>query len=299
MQIDQRTKVIMHQVKRFIFLLTTSSLFFQCEYFRPQEQAERTPVAKVGESYLYLDELEGLVPKNVAKEDSAKLSDKYVNDWVKKQLIVDKALSEIAINQAEIERKVEDYRYALISHEFEKLYINSHLDTYIDQDEIDAYYLERSENFILKQNIVKCLFVQVPKNAPSLNQFRRNIRSYPNTNVDDIKDYSFQYAIKSFMDDSVWVNFDELIINTPLKNITNKIQFLQQTSFSETSDENYTYFLKILDYKISDQVSPLEFIREDIENIIINKRKLALKKELEKAIYDDAISNKSFEIYNN
>ncbi|MFT5570737.1 MAG: hypothetical protein ACI9RP_002794 [Cyclobacteriaceae bacterium] len=50
---------------------------------------------------------------------------------------------------------------------------------------------------------------------------------------------------------------------------------------------------------MSDQVSPLEFIREDIENIIINKRKLALKKELEKAIYEEATVKKNFEIFSN
>ena len=289
----------MQTLIRASFAILFALFFTRCEFFRPQEQNDRVPIARAGESYLYLDDLEGLTPKNISSEDSAKLANKYVDDWVKKQLIVDKALSEIAINEAEIDRKVEDYRYALISHEFEKLYIDSHLDVFVGQEEVEEYYEERSENFILKQNIVKCLFVQVPKTAPSLNQFRRNIRSYPNTNVEDIKDYTYQYAIKSFMDDSVWINFDELILNTPLKNINNRIQFLQQTTFSETSDDNYIYFIKIMDYKISDQVSPLEFIREDIENIIINKRKLALKKELEKAIYDDAISKKSFEIYSN
>ena len=271
----------------------------QCQFFNPQESRSQTIIARAGEEYLYLEDLEGLAPKNVSKGDSAKLAEKYRDDWIKKQLIVDKARSEIAINEAEQERKVLDYEYALISHEFEKLYINSHLDAQVSTEEIEAYYQERSDNFILKQNIVKCLFVQVPKTAPELKQLRRNIRNYPNTNKDDIKDYTYQYAIKSFLDDSLWVNFDELIVSTPLKELDNRIRFLQQTTFSETSDENYSYYLKILEYKISDQISPLEFIREDIENIIINKRKLALKKELEKAIYDEAISKNSFEIFNN
>ena len=270
-----------------------------CEYLRPQETKQQVPVARAGESFLYKEDLAGLAPKNVTNEDSTNLAEKYIDDWIKKQLIVDKARAEIAINEAEIERKVLDYRYALISHEFEKLYINSHLNTQVSQEEIEAYYEERSDNFVLKQNIIKCLFVQVPKTAPALNQLRRNLRSYPNTNKSDIEDYTYQYGIKSFLDDSSWVNFDELIINTPLKEINSRIQFLQQTTFSETSDENYVYYIKILDYKISDQISPLEFIREDIENIIINKRKLALKKELEKAVYDEAISKNSFEIYNN
>jgi hypothetical protein len=270
-----------------------------CEYFRPQEKIEKIPIARAGDEFLYDQDLKGLAPQNISNEDSAKLADKYINDWIKKQLIVEKAREEIAINEAEIERKVMEYRHALISHEFEKLYISSHLDTQVSQEEIQEYYEARSDNFVLKQNIIKGLFVQVPKSAPALTQLRRNLRSYPNSNKEDIKEFVYQYAIRSFLDDSLWVNFDELIMTTPLKDINNRIQFLEQTTFSETSDEHYIYYIKILEYKISDEISPLEFIREDIENIIINKRKLALKKELEKAIYDEAISKNGFEIFTN
>jgi hypothetical protein len=287
-------------MSRVVLWIGVLAISTQCQYFRPQENKSQSPIARAGEEYLFLEDLEGLTPKNISKEDSAKLAEKYRDDWIKKQLIVDKARSEIAINEAELERKVLDYQYALISHEFEKLYINSHLNTQVSSEEIQTYYQERSDNFILRQNIVKCLFVQVPRTAPNLKQLRRNIRNYPNTNKEDIREYAYQYAIKSFLDDSVWVNFDELIVSTPLiKTIDNRIRFLQQNTWNESKDDSYFYYLKILEYKISDQISPLEFIREDIENIIINKRKLALKKELEKAIYDEAISKNSFEIYNN
>jgi hypothetical protein len=298
LQIDQTAKVIMDKLAKMTAIGLVIFLS-GCEYFRPQEKVAQTPIARAGDELLYDQDLKGLAPQNVSKEDSAKLADKYVNDWIKNQLIVEKARAEIAINEAEIERKVTEYRHALISHEFEKLYINSHLDMLVSQEEINDYYEQRADNFVLKQNIFKGLFVQVPKSAPSLTQLRRNLRSYPNTNKEDIKDFVYQYAIRSFLDDSLWVNFDELIMSTPLKEVSNRTQFLRQTTFSETSDENYVYYIKILDYKISDEISPLEFIRDDIENIIINKRKLALKKELEKAIYDEAISKNSFEIFTN
>jgi hypothetical protein len=297
LQIDQANKMIVQISMRIKGLLGLLIFISSCEYFKPQDKIAQEPVARAGESYLYQEDLMGLTPQKLSSEDSTKLVNKYVDDWIKKQLIVDKAMSEIAINEAEIERKLLDYRYALISHEFEKLYINSHLNTEVTQEEIEQYYTERSDNFILKQNIIKCLFIQVPKSVPALTQLRRNLRSYPNTNKNDIKEFAYKYAVKSFLDDSLWVNFDELMVSTPLKDIESRIQFLQRTTFSETSDDSYVYYLKILDYKISDQVSPLEFISEDIENIIINKRKLALKKELEKAIYDEAVTKNSFEIF--
>lgn len=279
------------------FILILLPVLISCDYFQQKEIVEEQPLARVGETYLYEEDISGLVPSNISTEDSSKLSEKYVNDWIKKQLMIKRAQEEISLDQADIERKILDYRYALIVHEFEKLYINSHLNTLVEQEEIEEYYQEKSDNFLLKQNIVKCLFIQIPKSAPDINRLRRNVRAYPGSNKEDIEEYCYQYAIRSFLDDSLWVNFDEVIQNTPWKDMTNKIQFLRRTSFNETSDEDYIYFLRILEFKISDEISPLAYIRDDIENIIINKRKLALKKELEKAIYEEAQSQKSFEIY--
>ena len=44
--------------------------------------------------------------------------------------------------------------------------------------------------------------------------------------------------------------------------------------------------------------APLDYIKPTIDQIVINKRKLELIKELEKDITKDAIKNKQFEIYN-
>jgi len=286
------------RIYHFVFILICVGLI-SCDYFVQKSQKEKTPLARVGENYLYKEDIQSLVPLGVNIQDSSKLAEKYVNDWVKKQLMISRAQSQIAFDESEIERKVLDLRYALMVHEFEKLYINSHLNTEVSQEEIDQYYQEKSDNFLLRQNIIRCVFAQVPNTSADVNRFRRNIRSYPNSNKEDIEEYCYQYAIQSFLEDSLWVDFDEVIMNTPLEEIDDKARFLSRTEFSETSDDDYIYFLRILEYKTSNEVSPLPYISEDIENIIINKRKLALKKELEKTIYDEARAEKSFEIFSN
>ena len=90
-----------------------------------------------------------------------------------------------------------------------------------------------------------------------------------------------------------------MVKSTPLATIPNKVQFLRDNSFVESSDDKFIYFIKLLEYKISDQVSPLEFIREDIVNIILNKRKIELAKKLEEEIINEAQQNDEFEIYRN
>jgi hypothetical protein len=45
------------------------------------------------------------------------------------------------------------------------------------------------------------------------------------------------------------------------------------------------------------KVAPLAYIEPTVKQIIINKRKLALVKQLEIDITDDAIKDKEFEVY--
>jgi predicted house-cleaning noncanonical NTP pyrophosphatase (MazG superfamily) len=50
------------------------------------------------------------------------------------------------------------------------------------------------------------------------------------------------------------------------------------------------------EYRISDNVSPLEFVTDEIKNIILNKRKVELAKKLEDEVYENALEHKEFEI---
>ena len=269
----------------------------RCDFINKSQRPKSEPVARVGDNYLYAQDFVKDMPMGLSSSDSARLVDKYIDDWIKKQLLFIKANEELSISEINIDRKVEDYRYALIMHEFEKIYIRSHLNTQVTQEETESYYYERSENFLLKQNIVQCIFAKIPVSAPDITQIRRNIRNFPNTDIQDIKNYCYQFADLSFLDDSIWISLDELVLNTPLTSLQNKTQFLEKTVYSETRDKSYIYLFRILEYKISDQIAPLEYVREDIENIIINKRKLALKKKLYETIYEEALKTKKFEVY--
>jgi hypothetical protein len=84
-----------------------------------------------------------------------------------------------------------------------------------------------------------------------------------------------------------------------LAEIPNKVQFLRSYNYYETNDNENLYFLKIDAYNISDNVSPLEFVKQDIKNIILNKRKVELARKLEDEVYQNAAARKDFEIYSN
>jgi hypothetical protein len=280
------------------FALTISS----CDLIRMKKDDQqvdvRKPVARVNNTYLYQDELAGLVNGKTPKDDSIARVTAYINSWVRKQLLINEAMKNININEAEVERKVLDYRYSLIGYEFQNFFIKQNLDDSVSEDEVDKYYKEHSDNFILKQNIVRGTFIKVPKEAPRTKRVKDLIFSKSDKDMNELRSYCLSFSSAYHLSDSTWIEFDKLAVNSPMAEIPNKIQFLKTSPYYETEDTKSLYFLKIDEYKISDNISPLEFVKEDIKNIILNKRKVELAQKLEQDVYENAVKKKDFEIFN-
>ncbi len=277
-------------------------LFMGCEFIRMKNENNETEivrkaVARVNNSYLYQDELNGIIPEGTDLADSVARVTTYINSWIRKQLVINEAMKNIDINEAEVERKVLDYRYSLIGYEYQNYYIKKNLNDSISDKEIQDYYKEGLDNFILKQNIIQGTFIKVPKEAPRTKRIKDLMYSKKDKDIAELKSYCLSFSAAYHLADSSWIEFDKLAVNSPLSEIPNKIQFLRSYNYYETSDTEFLYFLKIDAYKISDNVSPLEFVKQDIKNIILNKRKVELARKLEEDVYENAAKRKDFEVF--
>jgi len=56
--------------------------------------------------------------------------------------------------------------------------------------------------------------------------------------------------------------------------------------------------MQVNDIRLQNDYAPLEYVNKSIKQIVINKRKLELIKQLENDISKDAIKNNKFQIYN-
>ena len=288
-------------IRIFVLISVTALLAGSCDFIRMKEKRlaefeNREPVARVNNTYLFKDELAGIAALGSTKEDSADRVEAYIDSWIRKELLIQEAARKININEAEVERKILDYRYSIIAYEYQSYYIRQNLDTVFTKEEIKKYYEDNIDNFILKQNIVRATFVKVPKNAPKMNKLKDWIYSSDEDDKQNLKSYCLSFSVAYHISDSTWMIFDDLVRNSPLMEIPNKVQFLKANPYYETEDENYLYFLKVDEYRISDNISPLEFVTDEIKNIILNKRKVELAKKLEDEVYENALEHKDFEI---
>ncbi len=293
------------KLKNSHIIIALNGLLFlvSCELFQIKEEAQseedKPAIARANNAYLYPEDLEGIVPHGMNKEDSLNRINGYIKNWAKKQLLINEAATKIEFNEAEIERKILDYRYSLMGYEYQTYYINKNLNTTVSEDEILSYYEKNIDNFILKQNIIRGKFLAVSKEAPNTGDVKKLITSRKEKDLEDLKSYCLSYSIAFQIQDSTWINFEELVEGTPFVEIPNKVQYLKKNKYAEAEDDKHLYFLVISEYKISDEISPLEFVKDRIETIIINKRKIELASQLEKQVYDKAVQSKEFEIYQN
>ena len=273
----------------FVFLLLICQ---SCDWFVKSQQQDKDVVAQVGSSFFYVDD----IVYDSSLGDSTKVVSQQINLWLKKQLVLNAAFqNEEIIN--EIENKVSSYRDNLVLFEFEKYLFANSFNEKISNKEIINYYEENKNDFILPFSLVKTLYAKIPDDAPSINIFRNNLRKYPNSDTTEIISYCFQFAEKSFLEDSTWIKFDDILMNVPFSGEVDKINFLKSRTYHEIKEEGYVHFIRILDKKLIGDFSPISFEEEIINTILLNNRKQDLFDNLRDSIFSNSVKGVDYEIY--
>ena len=256
----------------------------------------RIAIAKVKDAYLYEDELTDIVPDGTSTKDSIELLKKYVDNWIREILVVEKAEENLSVEQKNVEKQLQDYRNSLITYAYEKELVKQKLDTTVTNEEVELYYNNNKADFELKDNIIKVMYVKVNKKAPKIDKLKVLYKSDSPKDIEQLADYCNQFAANFYLDGNSWLLFDDLLKEIPLQTY-NKELFLQNNRFVEVADSSFNYFLNIKDFKIKNSLSPLAFEKDNIKNIILNKRKLQLINEMKQDVYNDALNTNKIEIY--
>ena len=138
----------------YIFLLTI--LLVACN--KNTNNTSKVAVAKVNDSYLYEEDLTDIVPDGTSAKDSIVLLKKYVDNWVREILVVQKAEENLTNEQKNVEKQLQDYRNSLITYSYEKELVKQKLDTTLTNEEVELYYTNNKADFELKDNIIKVVY---------------------------------------------------------------------------------------------------------------------------------------------
>lgn len=254
------------------------------------------PLASVGEKVLYRSKVEEILPKGISREDSVSMSQNYIDKWIKQELLIQKADENLSDEQKNLRNELEEYRNSLIIYKYKNELIRQRMDTVVTNQQIEEFYNNNPANFNLNNSIVKATFVMIPGDLADPNLIKSLIADTSPEGIDELRDYCSQYAKKANISTDEWISFQMLEKNFPQK-VEDPETFLKRNQLYEMNDSNYYYIASIHDYKLSNDLAPIEFVRDNIRNLILNQRKIRFLKEIEENIYTEGVRKKKFRIY--
>ncbi len=254
-------------------------------------------VAEVGEKKLFISDISSVVPTGTSREDSTIIADDYIRKWVKKELLIQKAEENLNQEQKDLSQELEDYRNSLIIYKYKNELIKQRMDTVVTIDQIEEYYNNHQENFNLGQNIVKAIFIMVPQEYANPEQIKSLCSDTSVEGLNELREYCLQYAkgFDIFIDN--WIDFEAVLKNIP-EEIGDPNEFLKRNSVIEFNDADYYYLVSIHDYKLKNEVAPIDYMSNNIRNLILNQRKIDFLKQMEENVYTEGIRQNKFKIYN-
>lgn len=269
---------------------------FSCNYVFKQVD-DREPIARVNDTYLYEEDIEDLLSDGITSEDSTIRITNFINKWATKQLLV--AGAQVNLNEqklSDFDKLAEEYKNDLYASAYLEALVTRSIDTTVTIEEAEAYYQEHKEIFNLNEDLIKFRYIQLDENRLDVLDVKEKFERYNNQDKLELDSIAIQFKSYS-LNDSIWIKVTQAIDKIPVVTTENKNQLLKKSNFIQLKDSLGLYLMHINDVLERNSTAPLEYVKPTIDQIVINKRKLELIKELEKDITKDAIKNKKFEIF--
>ena len=228
--------------------------------------------------------------------DTASFVDLFVINWLKQQVLFDKASIYISDTDQEIQQKVQDFKETIIIHKYQNELINNEFDTFLTEKEILDYYEKFSKDFILNQHILKCKLIIVKKDFQNNKELEKKIISQTSSQIDELLNYCQLYSNIYYLNDSNWVYLSEILQKLPT-NIDSKKLIRYKNKIHSFTDEELRYFLFVKDFEIKGKKSPISFELSKIRNLLQNKKKIQYLEKIEDELYRNALSSGKIKIY--
>lgn len=275
-----------------IFLVSLVS----CEYFQPS--SSKTSLARVGSKILYLEEIDFSDKEFESKEDSLLFLQREIDNWALERLLVEKAKFNLTQEQQkEFDEMAAKYRVELYSKAYRDALIEKRIQASFSDEDIVNYYEANKHNFRLNETLLQLRYLQINPNLNDIDEIKNRFKSFTEEDKSFLDNRKLEY--KNYQaNDSVWLRARNVFKDIHL--IGQKIsseEFIQQKEYFEISDSTDLYLIKINKVLLPNDEAPMSYIKPTIEQILTNRLKFEVGKDIEKEILKDGIKNNEYEIF--
>lgn len=272
----------------FWFIGTIIFLLGSCSQQSKELVDNSRVIAQVGEEKL----TEQMLAKVFASEVDLK-SEKvrnYVRIWTENEVVVLSAQQLLSEEEKDFSKALKNYENSLLKYSFERKLLDSALTSEVSAKEIEKYFKENQKNFELKENIVRVRYVKVPKKHKKLSRIKYMLQYKDSIQKEKFFQLIQKENIFCVADDSAWIKLEELKTLVPIK-LYNDEHFLRHYKYTEAPEGDDIWIVYFPENRLKEGVAPLEMVKEKINAIIVNQRKLDLIQTKEKELYDAAKLN--------
>ncbi len=228
-------------------------------------------MAKVGTETIYLEDAVEGMPAGLSSVDSAAYVRQFVQNKIKDYLLYEQASKNIP-NDDEIDALVEDYRRSLIIHAYQQDLMNEKMQRSVSDSTLQIFYENNRDRFIAGHDLVKGVFIKIPKSAPGLERLKRIYKKTDNEALQQIDIFCVQNGgqVEYFYDR--WVLFVDLLSNASYE-MSNTTEFLKTHSSLDVVVGDYEYLLYVHDYVPSGSTAPFEYVKDEVKSVVANMKK--------------------------
>lgn len=263
-----------------------------------QKEKKGKLIASVHQYQLFEQELRAQLPNNLSKADSTDFANGYLQKWIRKMLRLHQSEQLLSKNaQNDLQDKIEQYRQDLLIHAYETEYLLTKLDKQVEQSKIDSFYQANQKDFLLKVPVIKAIWIKTTSTEAQKANLKALLLSANQEDFDKIKDYCAKFASDYKLEGITWQNIETVLQKSGWRSEANFQQFLQKNALFEQNEGNQLTYLLIKDFKEEGTEAPVDFVKAEIETLILNERKTQLIQTLEKELLEKAQKQKSYKVY--
>lgn len=242
------------------------------------------PLVSFGQRTLYDSDIRLILGK---EEFTDFERDEIIASWIRTQMSATLLDSLPEEAKQRIEFKTSDFRSSMIAFEWENAWIQQRLDTLVSDTEMQAYYQENINDFLLNDFIVKLLYIKIPDMAPDTEILKQMYLLKKPSDTSKVTQYANQYATSFYFNRDNWISFEDFVKELPVEYIDVE-RFVTSKSKQVFEENGFMYFINIFDYRLKNTPSPFTYEKERIRSRIILNRKLELRNQA-KAFFEQKL----------
>jgi len=269
-------------MKKVIYVLAVMMLA-SCTLWQPKHR-EGVAVELNGQT-LTFEQLDEITRSAQSSEDSTAMANAYIYQWATDILEYAEARDRASV---ELDQLVEDYRRTLYIHSYEQNLVTRYQPASFPDSVVEHIYEQCKEHMRLQESLVKGVLLVVPQNTPKIDHLKSWLKNLNDQNIEKIEKYAFQYASGYEYFPHQWYSTTQIILRLPLE--TNILdERLNKQSQIVVEDSTSVYVLQITDKRLTGDIVPLEYAREDIHQMLLNDWKIEFLKNERQQLYDEAV----------